>query len=208
MNTEVKKCNKCQKIKRIKARELCSRCYQQKRWSKSITFPKSTLILKRIEGRLQLAKNGCIEYIGARNTDGYGTIRYKNKTYSVHKLYWILKKGLISPGLCVLHHCDNPPCCNLEHLWVGTHKDNINDRQRKGRSRGRGIKGENHYKAKLTNQQAEEIRQLRKEGKLLREIAIKFNMSQAIVSVICANKRYMPETFVAKKQIAIRVRTP
>jgi hypothetical protein len=67
-----------------------------------------------------------------------------------------LKIGKIPTGLHVLHHCDNPPCCNPKHLFVGTDKDNIEDMIRKGRNNT--PKGESHRDAKLTEKQVLEIR--------------------------------------------------
>lgn len=61
------------------------------------------------------------------------------KTVRAHRASWILHNGSIPPGLHVLHSCDNPPCVNPEHLFLGTDKDNAQDRENKKRSSGKGL---------------------------------------------------------------------
>jgi len=87
--------------------------------------------------------DGCVEWTGCTDRDGYGRIRFDGKTVGTHQLAWILANGPIPDGMCVLHHCDNPPCCQTEptegfpdgHLFLGTHADNMADREAKGRCR-------------------------------------------------------------------------
>jgi len=87
------------------------------------------------------ADNGCLEWQGARLASGYGLIgrgrRDEGMAY-VHRLAWELAHGPIPDGMFVCHHCDNPPCCNVEHLFLGTHADNMADMVTKGRACGGG----------------------------------------------------------------------
>lgn len=95
---------------------------------------------KTLEDRLipNLAQmpDGCIEWTGWRCLRGYGQIRTggadapKIKT---HRAAWIINNGPIPEGMMVLHHCDNPPCCNPEHLYIGDAFDNMADKKRRGR---------------------------------------------------------------------------
>lgn len=76
----------------------------------------------------------CWPWIGNRNKTGYGRIGYgSTKVLLAHRTAYELTKGPIPPGLFVCHACDNPPCCNPDHLDVGTNRDNMRqavDRQR------------------------------------------------------------------------------
>jgi len=89
----------------------------------------------RFWSKIQDRDNGCKEWVASTNRLGYGTTRIERKFYLAHRFVWELTKGPIPEGLCVLHSCDNPPCCNIEHLWLGTRDDNNKDRMRKGRGR-------------------------------------------------------------------------
>jgi len=80
--------------------------------------------------------DGCMEWTGYTDRDGYGRIRFDGKVIGTHSLAWILANGPIPKGMCVLHHCDNPPCVNVEKcLFLGTQLENIADREAKGRCR-------------------------------------------------------------------------
>lgn len=108
--------------------------------------------LARLKAKLKFATNGCWEVQGFRHKEGYGAMYYRGKQYRSHKLMYMLAVGQIPEGLCVLHKCDNPPCCNPDHLWLGTRGDNIRDAASKGRHqeqlkthcpRGHAYEGEN-----------------------------------------------------------------
>ena len=78
----------------------------------------------------------CWEWTAGQNSDGYGNFNFPNKTKSAHRVAWILTYGPIPMGICVLHSCDNPSCCNPEHLFLGTNQDNMNDLAEKGHLKG------------------------------------------------------------------------
>lgn len=75
----------------------------------------------------------CWVWMGGTDIGGYGAIKGTKRT-STHRVSWELHYGLIPDGLCVLHHCDNPPCVRPEHLFLGTRKDNAHDMIAKGRN--------------------------------------------------------------------------
>lgn len=77
--------------------------------------------------------NGCWEWLGSRNTQGYGFFWRDGKNRPAHREAWLLFRGAIAAGLWVLHRCDNPPCVRPDHLWLGTPSDNTIDGVRKGR---------------------------------------------------------------------------
>lgn len=76
----------------------------------------------------------CMIWPGCRNASGYGLKSYKNKSTLAHRYMWMRHIGPIPEGMCVLHRCDNRPCVNTEHLWLGTNADNVADRVAKNRS--------------------------------------------------------------------------
>lgn len=76
----------------------------------------------------------CWEWTKCRNNWNYGVTSFgKGRTLGTHKLAWILTNGEVPEGYLVLHKCDNPPCCNPEHLFIGTQSDNVRDAITKGR---------------------------------------------------------------------------
>ncbi len=106
-----------------------------------------------------LKTDTCWLWQGGTIGNGYGTITsggHYGRTLLAHHVSWEWAYGPIPNGLWVLHKCDVPPCVNPEHLWLGTHSDNMQDRARKGRANH--ALGEAHGGAKLTNEQVISIR--------------------------------------------------
>lgn len=87
----------------------------------------------------RLDKTGdCWLWMGYCNGDGYGVVSTAAGYLALtHRAAWALTNGPIPEGMRILHRCDNPPCCNPAHLFLGTQIDNIRDRDAKGRGRGR-----------------------------------------------------------------------
>lgn len=107
--------------------------------------------------------DGCWAWSGSVTDDGYGQIEVswrKPTRVLAHRLSWELHLGQIPAGLFVLHKCDNPPCTNPDHLFLGTHEDNMADREAKGRS----PRGEDTHNAVLTDEIVREIMALRSTG--------------------------------------------
>lgn len=76
----------------------------------------------------------CWPWLGARNDHNYGTIKIRRRTNMATRVAWELQVGPVPKGLWLLHHCDNPPCVNARHLFLGTNADNMRDMISKGRS--------------------------------------------------------------------------
>lgn len=91
-------------------------------------------VLERIDSKLRTTPSGCREWVGTRSPKGYGKTSYAGKSWTVHRLVWTLVNGPIPEGLVVCHSCDNPPCAEITHLWVGTQADNLRDMREKGRA--------------------------------------------------------------------------
>jgi hypothetical protein len=81
------------------------------------------------------AEDECWEWQGPRLPKGYGYLSARGRAGCeyAHRIAWEITNGAIPAGVFVLHHCDNPPCCNPAHLWLGTSGDNNRDAVRKGR---------------------------------------------------------------------------
>lgn len=84
-------------------------------------------------------KTGCWVWNGARKVAGYGSIRRDGRAWIAHRLLWTIHRGPIPEGMQVNHHCDNPPCVNPGHLFLGTQSDNMVDACRKRRVNAPGI---------------------------------------------------------------------
>lgn len=101
--------------------------------------------------------SGCWLWTGYRNKDGYGKFQIsRSENDLAHRVSWKLFKRAIPVGKCVLHRCDVPACVNPKHLFIGTQRQNVLDMFEKGRANR--AKGERNAKARLTTEQALQIK--------------------------------------------------
>lgn len=128
--------------------------------------------------------DSCWLWTGAVHPNGYGALRDTGKysgVLSAHHISWELHNGPIPNGLWVLHNCpsgDNPACVNPVHLWLGTHRHNVLDRDTKGRV----AKGEQSGTSKLTESQVLAIRKRYAAGGITYStIAREFHLSSGHV---------------------------
>lgn len=135
---------------------------------------------------------GCWNWMGHKSPDGYGVICGMGETRA-HRLSLRLHGVTIPPGLIVMHLCDNRACVNPEHLRIGTHAENIQDRDAKGRtatgdrngSRRYPRKGSKNPTAKLTEADVVEIRRLRAEtDESLSSIGKRYGVTNQVISSI------------------------
>lgn len=168
-------------------------------WAKTSVSPKQTW-----------GGTFCLEWTGSRfKRSRYGQFRMPDKTVGAHRVAWTIAHGQIPEGLCVLHHCDRPPCVEAQHLFLGTQADNAHDRDQKRRnnaasgvrhgskthpeSRARGDRhgarlhperiprGAAHATARLTEADVREIRALTTAGISQEKLGRRFGVSQTTV---------------------------
>lgn len=99
-------------------------------------------------------------------TNGYGQFRLRNKKMKAHRFAYLIYYGKIPKGKIICHHCDNPKCVNPHHLFVGTHKDNSVDREKKNRHPHKGVQqfGLSNPAAKINPLIVRTIRKYRRIG--------------------------------------------
>lgn len=130
----------------------------------------------------------CIIFDGYKDKDGYGILPNGKRA---HRQAYLEKYGKFNEKLHVCHKCDNPPCVNPDHLFLGTTKDNMMDKARKGRSSIVKFFGEENPMSKLTREKVLEIKDMyHNQGFLQKFLAKKFGVSQAVISDICRGKTW------------------
>jgi hypothetical protein len=133
----------------------------------------------RFESKLQPQENGCINWTGGIDKNGYGIIQVNHKQLRAHRLSWFLAGNTIPDGLILRHKCkQNRVCCNTEHLETGTYQDNANDTIRDGTSN----KGVKNGRCKLTAEQILEIRA--RTNELHSDLAKEFKVSRVLINHI------------------------
>lgn len=128
-------------------------------------------------------ETNCWEWRGAKNPRGYGKLTVNMKTVSAHRHAWMTFRGQIPNGQHVLHRCDNRGCVNPDHLFLGTHSDNMQDMAAKTRGRPRG-------KNQLSTADALQVRALSATGMYQRDIAKRFGVTPSNVSAIVRGRSF------------------
>lgn len=130
--------------------------------------------------------HGCWPWTGGRKKTGYGLFWVETGMNAAHRVAWSLKHGPVPSGKWVLHSCDNPPCCNDAHLFLGTHIVNMKDKAKKGRA----PRGEHNANSKLTVEAVQKIRRLTQDGLSRRKIAVQVGIDESTVSRIARGKTW------------------
>ena len=145
-----------------------------------------TPLLVRIRRRLvRDVATGCLLWTGATSDFGHGVIgRGARGTglVRVHRAIWEDERGPIPDGLFVLHACDVPPCCEVEHLFLGTALDNARDMAAKGRA--------STPAARLDADDVRAVREMKQRGDLNRVIAERFHIGNRHVRRIAAREQW------------------
>lgn len=130
----------------------------------------------------------CWIWTAYRKQTGYGVFNVNGKNMGAHRFSWIIKNGEIKNKLLVCHSCDNPPCVNPQHLWLGTGSENLLDAFKKGRV---NRKGSNNGRAKLNYLLVKKIRAMSKNGINQRVLASKFHVGQSAISKVVLEKTWI-----------------
>lgn len=150
-------------------------------------------ITKTVEERFWLKvqkTESCWLWVGAKDEKGYGTFKVAtNNKKMAHRLSYIFCFKTIKKGMEVCHACDNPSCVRPNHLFLGTHKENMRDMVLKGRSADRH--GEKHPNSRLKNEDVLKIRGLyeKKRGALV-SLGKMFGVSPSMVGKIINGKNW------------------
>jgi hypothetical protein len=182
MNGDARTCSEKDCDQKHYARGLCKRHYSRRRRAGTLPpIPKTSE--ERFWAKVQRGgPDDC--WISATNRRRYGQFSVDGKAVLAHRFSYALVHGPILDGLHVLHRCDNPPCVNPTHLFLGTNADNMRDREAKGR--GNQPRGTANGNCRLTD---EEIAEIRVASGTQQEIGERFGISQPMVSRIKRGKR-------------------
>ncbi len=142
-------------------------------------------VKNRFENKFEKIENGCWLWLASTFHNGYGQFQFEGRPQHASRVSYVLYKDEIPNGLFVCHTCDNPLCVNPEHLFLGTHKDNMQDKIKKGRHVS--SIGENNGKSKLTENDVRDIRQSKESAKILAE---KYSINSDYVYLIKNRKRW------------------
>ncbi len=141
--------------------------------------------------RVKITKD-CWEWVGHIKKDGHGQLMINLKSFSAHRLAWLLLRGDIPGGSCICHKCDNPKCVNPDHLYLGSKASNLQDMWDRNERSMKPQKGSLNNYAKLKEDDIKYIRQSLREARRGkgRFLAKLFNVHEATISYIKNNKTW------------------
>jgi len=128
----------------------------------------------------------CWAWNGRKNASGYGVIDHVSRPRLVHRISYFLHTGFDPSEFSVCHSCDNPECTNPEHLWLGSHQDNMADASAKGRMTG-GPRGSQVGSSKLTESDVMDIRASSEPGP---KIAARYGVTKEAIYAIRTRKNW------------------
>lgn len=145
----------------------------------------------------QVEKNGpiireeigpCWIWTGSKTHDGYGKVRMMGREFRAHRASWVLRYGFIRPDVIACHRCDNPPCVNPDHLFIGSVADNMRDMKLKGRAKGPPSAKTNT--AVLDDETAFLVRVLRADGWGRKELASRFGLTTTSIDNVVSGRTW------------------
>ena len=135
---------------------------------KKASIKVTPLIDRVLRNTIPVPESGCLLWLGTCSNGFHGMVwdNEHKQNRGTHRVVWEYWNGPIPDGLCVLHKCDVGVCCNINHLFIGTQRENVADKVKKERQ----ARGETAWKAILTEQQVMEIRKRHEIAKLIAPI--------------------------------------
>lgn len=171
--------------KPILARGLCSahynRLYRSSKFDRRYRHYGKRWTMDELLARTRTTPGGCMEWTAGTHGHGYGQVRSEGKTAYAHRLVWELTHGPLPRGRYVCHRCDNPPCINPEHLFLGDHEANMADAASKGIVTGG---------TKLTPAGVRNMREWYRHGRSKRRIARDYGLSWSTVHRAISGKTW------------------
>ena len=130
-------------------------------------------------------ESGCWDWSGCLYATGYGKITFQTKNWLAHRASYKIHKGDVPSDMLVCHTCDNRKCTNPDHLFIGTHKDNLSDMKNKGRSN----RGQKNGRSKLTDEDVGSLKHMNRVRYFeQKELAKHFGINRSLVSMILGEK--------------------
>jgi predicted XRE-type DNA-binding protein len=149
--------------------------------------------LERFWNKVEVkGEDDCWNWVRRLSEDGYGQYTFHGSSQIASRVSYFIHHGPFEKKLFVCHSCDNRKCVNPNHLWLGTHQDNMDDMVNKKRSISH--KGENNLTAKLKKEDIVKIRELFAQNSFTqRELAVIYNVSASNISIIVQGMTWKDE---------------
>lgn len=165
-------------------KKYCSpRCGRRMRLHGVPFPPEDALLVRHTKKIAPPDANGCWLWVGHRNpVSQYGRLGWRGSIAYAHRWMWRMVYGEIPKEMHVLHKCDNPPCVNPAHLWLGTHADNMRDREAKRRGP--------YERRKLSEDDARACKTRHKAGESCPSLARGYSVSASVIYALISGKTY------------------
>jgi hypothetical protein len=129
---------------------------------------------RRLQNYIPEPNSGCWLWAGRLCGGGYGSLKVDGRRCQAHRASWEFHIGPIPAGLLACHKCDNPPCINPSHIFLGTHRDNLRDMVAKGRVCKNNPSHRELYYSKVS---VDDVRAIRADRRFYREISAEYGIS-------------------------------